>query len=140
MSRRLDDLTTQFRPLVVELLARLVERGVPVMIVDTLRTEAEHLANLAAGTSSAARSLHLPRRLRGAPAADPADLDRADAIDLAPFDEYRRTGPDKLAWNTDAPEWGVIGELAEGLGLEWGGRWKKPHDPGHVQLPRPRQR
>lgn len=140
MSRALDDLTTGFRPLAFELLARLAEAGIPVCIVDTLRTEAEHRANLANGASSIALSFHLPRRLRGAPALDFADLERSDAMDLAPFDEYRRAGPDKLAWDTSLPEWRVIGEHAERLGLEWGGRWKKPHDPGHVQLPRARWR
>lgn len=28
----------------------------------------------------------------------------------------------------------ALGELAEGLGLTWGGRWKKPFDPGHFEL------
>jgi hypothetical protein len=52
MSRALDDLSTDLRPKAFELLARLVERGVSVMIVDTLRTEAEHLANLKSGASA----------------------------------------------------------------------------------------
>jgi hypothetical protein len=47
MSRRLDDLDPRFRPLAFEFLARLTEAGIHVMIVDTLRTPAEHAANLA---------------------------------------------------------------------------------------------
>ena len=49
MSRALDDLSSEFRPLVFQVLARLVEHGYPVMIVQTLRTAAEHQANLASG-------------------------------------------------------------------------------------------
>lgn len=140
MSRRLDDLSSQFRPVACELLARLTERGIPVLIVDTLRTLEEHRANLASGASSAILSFHLARSMR-VPAgvwADPGDAERSDAMDIVPFDEFRRAGPDKLAWDASLPEWAVIGELAERLGLEWGGRWKKPHDPGHVQWPRSR--
>jgi peptidoglycan L-alanyl-D-glutamate endopeptidase CwlK len=31
--------------------------------------------------------------------------------------------------------WDVIGQEAEDLGLEWGGRWKKPVDRPHVEVP-----
>lgn len=27
------------------------------------------------------------------------------------------------------------GKIGEGLGLTWGGRWKSPFDPGHLELP-----
>lgn len=136
MSRRLDDLSAAMRPLAFEFLARLLERGVPVQVVDTLRTEAEHRANLASGASSAVRSLHLPRRLRATVAAGDPDADKSDALDVCPYDVFALHGPDKLQWDASDPAWQVIGEVAESLGLEWGGRWRKPHDPGHVQLPR----
>jgi len=58
MSRRLDDLSDRFRPLAMQLLARTVEAGIPVVIVDTLRTEAEHQANLAKGVSWTTHSKH----------------------------------------------------------------------------------
>jgi hypothetical protein len=138
MSRRLDQLSSQLRPLAVEVIARLAERGIAIMIVDTDRTVEEHRANLAKGTSSASLSFHLPRYMRtltGAEGVDP-DRDKSDAIDLVPYDQYQLHGPDKLQWNTSDPVWAVIGEVGESLGLEWGGRWKKPHDPGHLQLPR----
>lgn len=140
MSRALDDLSSQFRPIVFEVLARLTEAGLAVMIVDTLRTEAEHQANLAAGTSTAKLSFHLPRHLRlplPPPLTDP-DRAKSDAIDLAPFAQWQLHGPDKLQWDPADPAWKVIGRIGEGLGLEWGGRWTRPHDPGHLQLPRAR--
>lgn len=136
MSRKLDDLSSDLRPLAFELLARLTERGVAVMIVDTLRTEAEHLDNLRKGTSAAKLSRHLPRRLRRACAADDPNREKSDAMDVCPYEVYAAVGPDKLRWDATAPEWKVIGEEAHKLGLVWGGGWKVPFDPGHVELPR----
>ena len=138
MSRSLDDLTTRFRPMAVQLIAYIVEDGIAAMIVDTLRTEAEHLANLKAGTSGTALSKHLPLRLRWPGGTLPADLvpndrDRSDAIDLAPFEQYQLHGPDKLKWDATDPVWLRMGEIGERLGLRWGGRWEKPRDPGHFE-------
>ncbi len=120
MSRRLDDLHTHFRPLAVELLARLTEAGIPVMVVDTLRTMEEHKANLAKGTSWVSHSLHLDGL----------------AIDVAPWKVYDLHGPDKLEWDADDPVWQRIGRIGESLGLIWGGRWKK-RDMGHFEHPTP---
>lgn len=123
MSRALDDLDPRLRPLAIELVARCVEAGVAVMIVDTLRTPAEHAVNLAKGTSAATRSKHLDGL----------------AIDLCPYETYQFAGPDKLRWDAgsgpkDVKEpWATMGRIGESLGLRWGGRWKKPFDPGHFE-------
>src|SRR3972149_1349000 len=61
MSRKLDALAPRLKPLVFELLARSVEAGIPVMIIDTLRTPEEHAANLAKGVSWIKVSKHLPQ-------------------------------------------------------------------------------
>ena|SRR3990167_7499664 len=135
MSRALNDLSSPLRVKVFELLARLVERGIHVLIVDTLRTEAEHQANLDAGVSWTARSKHLPRKLRGFPVTD-VDADKADAIDLCPWEQYETHGPDKLGWEPTHPGWVVIRDEAERLGLRSGARWKQ-RDLGHVELPNP---
>jgi hypothetical protein len=136
MSRALDDLSTDLRPKAFELLARLVERGVSVMIVDTLRTEAEHLANLKSGASASKFSRHLARKLRRFCQPDDPNREKADAMDVCPYELYALHGPDKLQWEPGDSAWKVIGEEAERLGLVWGGRWVKPFDPGHVELPR----
>lgn len=120
MSRRLDDLSPEFKPLAMELLARAVEAGIAVMIIDTLRTPEEHAANLESGASFATRSKHLD----------------GDAIDICPYSVYQLAGPDKLQWNALDPAWMHLGLIGEQLGLRWGGRWKKPHDPGHFELVR----
>lgn len=138
MDRSLDSLSSEFKPIIIDVLARLVERNVLIMIVQTGRTMAEHLANLASGASKAPLSKHLPRKLRGI-ITGTADDEKSDAIDLCPYATYQICGPDKLAWkDDDSPEaaaaFKTIGELGEAHGLRWGGRWISPHDPGHLEL------
>lgn len=122
MSRALDDLDPRFKPKAMELLARCVEAGIMVMIIDTRRTEAEHQANLAKGVSWVKRSKHIDGL----------------AIDICPFDYYDDNGPDKLNWDPSAPIWTRMGVIGESLGLIWGGRWKV-RDLSHYELPTPKQ-
>jgi hypothetical protein len=116
-SRRLDDLSARFRPFAVELLARLVEAQIPVLVIETRRTFAEHQANLAKGVSWTPHSKHLD----------------GDAIDLCPYEQFQLHGPDKLQWATDDPVWPQIGAIGEALGLRWGGRWQQK-DMGHFEF------
>lgn len=117
MSRRLDDLDARFLPLAIALLARCVEAGIPVFVVDTLRTPEEHAANLASGRSWVKRSKHMDGL----------------AIDVAPYEVYTSAaGGDKLLWDGSHPAWVRIGAIGEALGLRWGGRWKV-RDLGHFE-------
>ena len=119
MSRRLDDLSDDFKPVAMAFLARLTEAGIHVLIVDTLRTPAEHQQNLANGTSWTTHSKHLD----------------GDAMDVCLYATWALHGSDKLQWDSGDPVWQRLGEIAEGLGLRWGGRWAK-RDMGHVELVR----
>jgi peptidoglycan L-alanyl-D-glutamate endopeptidase CwlK len=49
------------------------------------------------------------------------------AADLTVFDKNGKKVDSKKVWD-------MIGKIAEEEGLTWGGRWKSPYDPGHVQL------
>lgn len=120
MSRRLNDLSLEFRPKAIELLARFTEAGVAVLIVDTLRTKEEQTEALRNGFSSTLNSKHLV----------------GDAIDICPYDVYQLHGLDKLKWDSNDSIWLKLGLIGESLGLRWGGRWKRPHDPGHFELVR----
>ena len=125
MSRRLDDLDPRMRFVVVEFLARCVEAKIPILILDTIRTNKEQEANIAKGVSWTKNSKHLPRRPSG----------KSYAIDVAPYYMFNMYGPDKLQWDGSDPVWQRIGAIGEGLGLVWGGRWKKK-DMGHFEHPK----
>lgn len=116
MSRRLDDLSSDFKPLAFEFLARLVEAGIPVMVVDTLRTPEEQAENIRKGVSWTPNSRHLT----------------GDAIDICPYAVYELHGADKLQWDAGDPVWTRVGKIGESVGLIWGGRWKV-RDLGHFE-------
>ena len=121
MSRALNDLDPRFRPIVVELLARLTEAKLPVLIVETRRTAEQQAINIATGHSWVAHSKH----------------EDGLAIDLVPYALYTiAPGGDKLEWDTAAPAWQVIGKIGEALGLRWGGRWQQK-DMGHLEFVEP---
>ena len=124
MSRNLDDLDSRLKPIVFEFLARLIEQGIPVLIVDTLRTPQEQLDAVKNGFSSTLNGKHLPQPPEG----------KSKAIDIALYFEFQLHGPDKLQWDSTDPVWLKTGIIGESLGLKWGGRWKRPHDPGHFEL------
>jgi peptidoglycan L-alanyl-D-glutamate endopeptidase CwlK len=119
MSRLLNDLSPRFRPLAIELIARCVEQGIAVLIVNTLRTPEEQAENIRKGVSWTVHSRHLT----------------GDAIDLVPYEVYTLApGGDKAAWNAHDSVWSVMGHIGESLGLKWGGRWKQ-RDMGHFEYP-----
>ena len=120
MSRALDDLAPSFRPVAFELLARCVEAGIPVLVVDTLRTDAEQAVNLARKVSWVVRSRHQD----------------GVAIDIVPYSVFDAHGADKLLWDASDPIWQRVGALGEALGLRWGGRWKQK-DMGHFEWSAP---
>lgn len=118
MSRALNDLSPRMKPLAMELIARCVEAGIMVMIVDTSRTPEEQAANVAKGVSWTLKSKHLT----------------GDAIDICPFSLYDLTGPDKLQWDGGDPVWRRIGAIGESLGLKWGViKHGVQVDPGHFE-------
>ena len=117
MSRKLDNLHPDFRPLAVELLASCVEAGIPVAILDTLRTPQEQLVLIQRNRSWTTKSKHLVGK----------------AIDIAPWEEFNRHGPDKFQWDANDPVWQKIGRIGKRLELIWGGDWTKK-DMGHFEL------
>lgn len=118
MSRRLDDLSPRMLPLAMQLIARCIEAGIMVMIVDTARTAEEQAANVAKGVSWTLKSKHLT----------------GDAIDICPYSVYDLHGPDKLQWDGGDPVWRKIGAIGESLGLKWGVIKNGVQvDPGHFE-------
>ena len=123
MSRSLDDLDPEIRPLVDKFLAKLVDLRLFVMIIDTLRTEEEQKANIKNGVSWTMKSKHLPHPPSG----------KSRAIDICPVFAYTMYGANKLQWDGRDPSWEKIGKIGEALGFTWGGRWKQK-DLGHFEI------
>jgi len=118
MSRSLSDLSERMRPLAVELIARAVEAGIQVKIIDTIRSESEQKENIRRGVSWTLHSRHLP------------DGDgKANAIDLAPVECLSLKN-----WAPSHPDWEKLAEIGESLGLVAGFRWKVK-DCSHFELP-----
>ena len=123
MNTSLDSLSDEFKPLAIELLARLVEAGIAVRIISTRRTEAEHQKNLALGVSWIKHSKHLD----------------GNAIDVAPYSQLDLYGTNKLEWDANALVWEKMCVIAEGLGLRCGYRWAQK-DCGHYELKNPKSK
>jgi len=117
MSRALDDLDGRFQPVTFALIARAAEAGIPCMIIDTLRTSAQQVINLANGSSWIEHSLHLDGL----------------AIDIAPYYIYNLHGPNKLQWSTTDPAWAILAAIGRKLGLRCGFDWKQK-DCGHFEM------
>ena len=123
MNRSLDALSDEFRPLAYRLIAKIVEAGIAVFIVDTLRTEEEQADAIARGVSWTTHSRHLT----------------GDAIDLVPYELYRRGwGPlsieNKLRWDPTAPEWARMAGIGRDMKLTCGFDWPGRKDLGHFEL------
>lgn len=109
MSRALDDLAPGFREKVFEFLARCVEAGIQVKIIETLRSVEQQEENVRKGVSWTMHSKHILGK----------------AIDVAPISVLARPN-----WAPDDPVWNRIGAIGKQLGLRWGGDWKQrdcPH-------------
>ncbi len=118
MSRRLDDLHPLFRPLADAFLAKLMEAKLPVLIFSTGRSAEEQAANVAGGRSRVKRSLHQDGL----------------ALDVVIYNIWDIKGGMSLQWKR-VDQYTELGEIVEALGLIWGGRWKTPDDPYHVEMP-----
>lgn len=133
-SRKLVDCTPRFLPLFQAFAANAMEAGVPLLLVQTLRSTDESAANIANGTSwvtDPLSSRHVDAFLRG------WNFHGSDAADVVPYDTYLLHGPDKLQWNTSDPIWLKVRDCAQAAGLHWGVTVMRKGvlvqvDPGHV--------
>lgn len=137
--RGLNLLHPDFRLVVDRFLARCVEAGIMVMVVETYRSQEAHEEDVKNGRSWVEKSKHQNTTKRTIPGDARVDiptrlvnLPASLAIDVAPYDQYQLYGADKLQWNADDPVWQRLGEIGESLGLKWGGRWKR-RDMAHFQ-------
>lgn len=109
MSRFTDELDPRFCPLAMELLSQSELAGVPLRVIDMLRTPEEQDVNLANGTSWTKNTLHLPQPCCG----------KSHAIDVCPIALLPKKG-----WAPGHRDWHIVGAIGRKLGLKWG-VWKK---------------
>lgn len=154
-SRALSDLEPGLEAKARLFLKLCAERGLPVHITCTGRTEAEQLALYAQGREPLAavnekrsacglwslkeeenrivtwtmESRHLVKFDQ----ATGALLRKARAFDVAIVKDKQFIWELKVDVNdNDIPDWNELGALGEECGLVWGGRWKRPDRP-HFQ-------
>lgn len=115
-------LTPKLRAVYMEFQKRCTDKGIRYLLICTIRSKEQQLENIRKGVSWTKNSKHLPGS---------DGLSRA--FDVVPYrlsaDGRRKT----LLWNSNAPEWQVMGSIGKELGLVWGGDWKQK-DMGHFQL------
>jgi peptidoglycan L-alanyl-D-glutamate endopeptidase CwlK len=118
MSKALDDLLPEVADQCRALIRVAVGQGIVLVVTHTYRTAGEQAELYAQGRTTPGRIVtHAP------PGYSWHEFRRAFDVaiksfpgDLKPKDFY------------DGP-WGHVGEFGESLGLEWGGRWKRPDRP-----------
>lgn len=103
-----------FRDKVIELIKQCKAKGIELAVVESYRTHAKQHEYKTMGrkytSSGAGRSKH----------------QYGLAIDIVPI-------VDSVAVWDNVALWRKIGTTGEKLGLRWGGRWRKPYDPGHFE-------
>jgi len=120
---KLKQLQPDFAALIVKLMAAVKARGFELMITQALRTFEEQNALYAKGRTKPGPKV---TNAKGGESYH----NYGAAVDLCLKEKVNGSHfPDKH------PVWNVIGEEAEKLGLEWGGRWKSMPDRPHVQAP-----
>lgn len=103
-----------FRDQVLNLIAKCKAKGIELAVVETYRTHAKQHEYKTMGkkytSSGAGRSKH----------------QYGLAVDIVPI-------VNSVAVWDNVVMWRKIGAIGEKLGLRWGGRWRKPYDPGHFE-------
>ena len=155
MSRKLSDLSPDFRELVEACLKECQAREVEILIYNTLRSHEEQARNFRKGRTLSqieAKAYILEHEFGRKDLADilmgVAPQYGEIVTQAAPGQSLHEYGyaadgvvvvDGKLIWDTthylNRELWERFGEAAEAVGLEWGGRWIRPRDFTHVQMP-----
>ena len=110
----LEALHPYFRDRIKTLIANCRAKGIELAVVESYRTHAKQNEYKVMGSkytsSGAGRSKH----------------QYGLAVDLVPIVDSVAVWDNKALWLK-------VGVEGEKLGLRWGGRWRKPYDPGHFE-------
>lgn len=114
------------QPLLLRWLHLATHANLSPLVTCTYRPQSEQDALYEQGRSKPGKVVTWTRKsnhsftLKGAPA--------SLAFDFVPL----YVG--KPVWNAKDPSWLKLAEIAEQLGLQWGGRWTKGRDMPHIEL------
>lgn len=151
MSRDINLLHPKVREQALQLRALAKERlGLNIIFTQTLRSEEEQQALYSQGRSSLDITNNLRAKAGLAPITEAENkkiVTKAQtvknsmhaygiAFDIAITDESgKKIKWDATSdWNSDGvDDWSQVGQLAELIGLEWGGNWSTMPDPPHFQ-------
>ncbi len=103
-----------FRDKIIELIQICKSKGIELAVVETFRTRSKQNEYKSMGKKYT--------RSGGGSSKHQYGL----AVDLVPIVDSVAVWDNTLLWRK-------IGVAGEKLGLRWGGRWKKPYDPGHFE-------
>ena len=121
---RIDTLEPDFKEKVEKLIFALQEQhGIKVTVVQARRTLAEQNALFAQGRTTLG-----PVVTNAKGGSSPHNFGLA--ADLCPLKDNG-----DCDWRDNQPAWGIIGEVAEAMGLVWGGHFKSILDKPHVEDP-----
>jgi peptidoglycan L-alanyl-D-glutamate endopeptidase CwlK len=117
-SRKLDDLVQECRDKAILFLEKCKEANINVLIIGTLRTQAEQDALYAQGRTTPGRIVTWTKQSKH--------------IEGKAFDAVLLVNG-KIDWN--GKDYTQMGEIAESVGLTWGGRWPdRKTDTDHFQI------
>ena len=137
LHRDTQSLVPEFRRLVEELIKQLSEKKIPYFISETKREPIVQKAYYAQGRDDLVMVNQL-RHAAGLAPISPSENNRkitwtlnshhmtGKAIDIYPMKDG------SILWNGTEEDWKPIVEIAEALGIEWGGRWTEKDMP-HFQ-------
>jgi|DewCreStandDraft_4_1066084.scaffolds.fasta_scaffold64100_2 hypothetical protein len=114
MITSLEALHPYFRDKVIELISRARKKGIELAVVETYRTRAKQMEYKSMGNKYTRTGAGASKHQYGL------------AVDLVPIVNG------EPQWHNRAL-WYKVGIIGERLGLRWGGRWRRPYDPGHFE-------
>lgn len=131
MNDDISRLHPDLQPLCEQFVAKCTAAGLDARISFTYRSPEEQDALYAQGRTKPGKRV---TNVRGGFSKHNFVLDGKPAAKAFDFSIYHKN---KYLSDGSDPRYTQAGEIGEALGLLWGGRWKSPFDPSHLQLKEP---
>jgi peptidoglycan L-alanyl-D-glutamate endopeptidase CwlK len=130
-SRSIDDLHPDLQPKAKEFKKECAKEGIDALIYMTYRSNEEQDELYARGRTKPGKKV---TNAKGGNSSHNFTIDgkpAAKAFDAVPLRKV--DGKNRAIWN-DPNLWDLMGEVAERIGLKWGGNWKRFVDKPHFYI------